>query len=191
MPNLPPIKISHELILAVAVILVGLVALADLIMTLSVSSSTQNAIVFLYNLVQNQTNDTFQLEVNGHLAYLQQSILGVSQSYNTTRQADLQAINTLKESSANLKNRLDVEESRVLVAERKLGNQTAYIDNLNLTCTNTTTVIYQNSTTQIPVQGSCRNYLIDKYHLGPYFDVVSCCELRQVGYADECCACYR
>ena len=124
MSNLPPIKISHELIMASGIMLVGLIALASLIMTMTLSSSTQNAIVYLYNLINNSHNDTFQLETNGHLAYLQQSILGVSQTCNITHQADIQTINTLKESNKNL-------QTLIFTMNKTIDNLTIYIMKLN------------------------------------------------------------
>jgi hypothetical protein len=187
--------------MASAILLVGLVALGSLIMALTLSSSTQNAVVYLYNLINTSQNNSYPLEVNGHLAYLQQSILTVSQQVNLTSQDNLRRINNLTESDKNLLNRIVADEGRI-------SNLTDYISRLNFTCTNTT-IIYNMTNGSMdmpapPVSGivpqkpgtewpvpTCRQALISKYGLGSYFDVVSCCELRTYGFADECCACYR
>lgn len=122
----------------------------------------------------NQFNDTYRQQIYN-------SFLTLSRLLNITQEDSLREINSLKESDLKLMSAVD--------------NLTSYINSLNLTCTNsTTTIIYNitnNATTQIPIQTSCRQYLINKYSLGDYFDVVACCELRQVGYANECCSCYK
>lgn len=195
-PKLPPIKISNELILAVGIIFVGLIAAAGIVMVLSVQSSTQTAVVFLYSAI-NQSNDTFKQDTNGHLLFLQNSIYGVSQSCNSSSQDSLRRINNLTESNANLKTLLDAGESRIDADEKKLDNLTAYIGSLNLNCTNTTTTVYVNQTIPAPVQNqtapiSCRQKIMNEHGLGPLLDLVACCyNSPPVGYSQECCACFQ
>jgi hypothetical protein len=180
MPNLP-IKISNNTILAAGIILVGLIAVADLVMVLSYGSTTQQAITILYSAISRSNNDSFKQEVNGHLAYLQQSILGVSQSCNISSRDNLQEINTLKDERS--------------IYNQSIINLTLYIKTLN--CTGTNTTIIYNNTVQVPVlinttdNRTCREKLLNLHGLGPYFDLVYCCESRQYGFSDECCACYR
>ncbi|QLJ52555.1 MAG: hypothetical protein Sv326_0454 [Candidatus Fermentimicrarchaeum limneticum] len=126
-------------------------------------------------------NDTYKQQVNSYLAYLATAQNTLSQQVNLTSEDSLQRINSLKEQDKNLQNQLDALNKTLL----------------DINCTGTNTTIIYNNTVQVPVQNTtidsrtCRQKLLDLHGLGPYFDVVACCELRQVGYADECCTCYR
>jgi septal ring factor EnvC (AmiA/AmiB activator) len=175
-------------------------------------------ILFVFMYYMNRTDNNFSIlasmieQCNSSMDSVKNNISALSQQLNITAQNSLQQINSLKESNANLQNQLAADENKIAAYEMKFGNLTAnlqnqlgadekkfdnltaYVNKINQTCTNTTTIIYINQTAPVQNQTSsvsCRQALMNKYGLGPEFDVVACCNRNPpVGYWQECCACY-
>jgi len=130
------------------------------------------------------------------------NISALSRQLNITSQNTIQQVNSLKEFNTTLQNQIAADnrkfdnlnaslQNQLAADERKLDNLTAYVNRINLTCTckNTTTVVYLNQSS--PAQVSCRQKIMNEHNLGSLFDVVACCNNNpQVGYWQECCACY-
>jgi hypothetical protein len=187
-PQFP--KISSNFILAAAIFVVLLFSMADMLMLLSYSGQTTTYFAYLNQKVdmlnQSSDNNTYKAQVGEYLKYLDTRITTTSQQLNISLQDSLQEINNLKKSNENLTNRLDALNKSVISIN--------YTGSPVMNCTNTTTTIYVNQTIPTPVTDNrtCRQKLLDLHGLGPYFDVVACCNnVPPVGYSQECCACYQ